>query len=52
MCKEHDFLYFHSDDHSVFLKGQAKASELQKVVRDGGKDYMNIMIREMEAQGA
>lgn len=52
MCKEHDFLYFHTDDHSVFLKGQAKASELQKVVRDGGTDYLNIMIAEMEAQGA
>ena len=52
MCKEHDFLYYHSDDHSVYLKGQAKAKELHKVVRQGGVDYLGIMIKEMGEQGA
>ena len=52
MCKEHDFLYYHSDDHSVYTKGRDKAQELQKVVRDGGKDYLDIMIKEMGEQGA
>ena len=52
MCMEHDFMYYHSDDHSVYMKGQAKAQELHKIVREGGVDYLNIMIAEMEVQGA
>lgn len=52
MCMEHDFLYFHSDDHSVFKKGLNKQHEIQKVVREGGRDYLDIMIKEMEDQGA
>jgi hypothetical protein len=52
MCKEQDFHYWYSDDHRIYTKGRDKANELQKVVREGGKDYLNIMIKEMEAQGA
>ena len=40
--QEHDFLYYHSDDHSVYMKGQAKAKELQGRLR---ADYLGIMIK-------
>lgn len=52
MCNEQDFLYYHSDDHSVYLKGRAKQNELQKVVREGGTDYLDIMVKVMGEQGA
>jgi hypothetical protein len=51
MCREHDFLYYYSDDHSVYMKGQAKSKELHKVIREGGTDYLDIMVKEMEEQG-
>ena len=47
-----DFLYYHSDDHSVWNKGKSKQEAIQKVVREGGRDYLDIMIKEMEVQGA
>lgn len=52
MCNKHDFLYYHTDDHSIFVKGQAKAQELQKVVREGGAEYLDIMVKVMGEQGA
>lgn len=51
-CRMHDMLYYHSDDHSVYLKGRKQQEDIQKVVREGGRDYLDIMIKEMEAQGA
>jgi hypothetical protein len=51
-CRKQDFLYYHSDDHSVYLKGKKKQEAIQKVVRDGGRDYLDIMIKAMEEQGA
>ena len=51
-CRKQDFLYYHSDDHSVWNKGRAKQEAIQKVVREGGRDYLDIMIKEMEVQGA
>lgn len=52
MCSKQDFLYYHSDDHSVYTKGQQKQEAIQKVVREGGRDYLDIMIKAMEEQGA
>jgi len=51
-CRKHDMLYYHSDDHSVYLKGRTKQKELQKVVREGGVDYLDIMVKVMGEQGA
>lgn len=51
MCDAHDWHYFHSDDHSVYSKGREKAIELQLVVREGGKEYLDIMVKSMERQG-
>ena len=52
MCKEQDFLYYYSDDHSVYTKGVNKQREIQKIVIEGGADYLGIMIKEMGEQGA
>lgn len=51
-CRMQDFLYYHSDDHSVYLKGEKQQKDIQKVVREGGRDYLDIMIKEMKVQGA
>lgn len=51
-CRMQDFLYYHSDDHGVYKEGRAKQEALQKVVREGGRDYLDIMIKEMGEQGA
>lgn len=50
-CSKHDMLYYHSDDHRVYTKGLRQQQDIQKVVREGGRDYMDIMIKEMEKQG-
>lgn len=52
MCKEHDFLYFHTDDHSVYVKHHEVAKKLHHCIKYGDKEYLNIMIKAMEEQGA
>ena len=51
MCRKQDFTYWYTDDHSVYTKGKAKQVAIQKVVREGGRDYLDIMIKAMEKQG-
>jgi hypothetical protein len=50
-CRKHDMTYYHSDDHSIYLKGRKQQEAIQKVVREGGRDYLDILIKEMEKQG-
>lgn len=51
MCRKQDFTYWYTDDHKVYTKGKAVQDKLQTVVREGGRDYLDIMIKAMEKQG-
>ena len=46
-CRKQDFLYMFLDeeDHKGFKKGAVKQEALQKIVQEGGEDYLAIMIQ-------
>lgn len=47
MCREHDWYYWHSDDHRVFKQGQTQARLLDTIVKAGGDKYKEIFIQYM-----
>ena len=41
-CTNHDWLYYYSDDYSVYLSGSEEATLINTIVKLGGEQYKNI----------
>ena len=51
-CINHDWLYFYSDDHNVYMSGVAKANYINTIVKLGGEQYQNVFNEAVKERGA
>lgn len=42
MCRDHDWTYMFSDDHSKYTKGASESTMIRTIVESGGEDYNQI----------